>query len=79
MYMYDTWRRKWQPTPAFLPGEFHAQRSLLAIYSPWGHKESDMTEQPTHTHAHKNIGNIEEKKRKRKILQKKNIMVSWRN
>ena len=36
------WRRKWQPTPVFLPGEFHAQRSL-AGYSPWGHKKSDMT------------------------------------
>ena len=33
----------WQPTPVFLPGECHGQRSL-AGYSPWGHKESDMTE-----------------------------------
>jgi len=32
-----------------LPGEFHGQRSL-AGYSPWGHKESDRTERPTHTH-----------------------------
>ena len=32
-----------QPTPVFMPGEFHGQRSL-AGYSPWGHKESDMTE-----------------------------------
>ena len=38
------WRRKWQPTPVFLPGEFHGQRSL-AGYSPPGHKESDATEQ----------------------------------
>ena len=38
------WRRKWQPTPVFLPGESHAQRSLGG-YSPWGHKESDTTEQ----------------------------------
>ena len=37
------WSRKWQPTSVFLPGEFHGQRSL-AGYSPWGHKESDMTE-----------------------------------
>ena len=37
------WRRKWQPTPVFLPGEFHGQRSL-AGYSPWGHKEVDTTE-----------------------------------
>ena len=33
----------WQPTPVFLPGKFHGQKSL-AGYSPWGHKESDMTE-----------------------------------
>ena len=31
------WRRKWQPTPIFLPGESHGQRSLLG-YSPWGPK-----------------------------------------
>ena len=37
------WRRKWQPTPVFLPGESHGQRSLVG-YSPWGHKESDTTE-----------------------------------
>ena len=30
------WRRKWQPTPLYLPGNFHGQRSL-AGYSPWGH------------------------------------------
>ena len=29
-------RRQWQPTPVFLPGEFHGQRSLAA-FSPWGH------------------------------------------
>ena len=37
------WRRKCQPTPVFLPGKFHKQRSLT-VYSPWGHKESDTTE-----------------------------------
>ena len=37
------WRREWQPTLVFLPGEFHGQRSLVG-YSPWGRKESDMTE-----------------------------------
>ena len=36
------WRRVWQPTPVFLPGESHGQRSL-AGYSPWDHKESDRT------------------------------------
>ena len=38
-----SWRRAWQPTPVFLPGESHGQRRL-AGYSPLGHKESDMTE-----------------------------------
>ena len=38
-----------QPTPVFLPEEFHGQRSL-ADYSPWGSTELDMTEQLTHTH-----------------------------
>ena len=37
------WRRKWQPAPVFLPEESHGQRNL-AGYSPWGCKESDMTE-----------------------------------
>ena len=44
------WRRKWQPTPGFLPGESHGHRSLVG-YSPWGHKELDMTEWYTHTHT----------------------------
>ena len=38
------WRRKWQPTPVFLPGKSHGWMSL-AGYSPWGCKESDTTEQ----------------------------------
>ena len=37
------WRRKWQPTPVFLPGESHGRRSLVG-YSPRGRKESDTTE-----------------------------------
>ena len=42
------WRREWLPTPVFLPGEFHGQRSLVG-YSPWGCNESDTTERLTHT------------------------------
>ena len=45
-----SWRSKWQPTPVFLPGEFHGQRSLER-FSLWGCKKSDMTEQLTHTHT----------------------------
>ena len=37
------WRRKWQPTPVLLPGNFHTWRSLVG-YSPWDRKESDTTE-----------------------------------
>ena len=37
------WKRKWQPTPVFLPGRFHGRRSLVG-YSPWGCKELDTTE-----------------------------------
>ena len=47
----DPWRRKWQPTPVFLPGDSHVQRSL-AGYSPWGRSESDTSEaKELHTHA----------------------------
>ena len=37
------WRRKWQSTPVFLPGKSHGKRAS------WGHKESHMTAQLTHT------------------------------
>ena len=33
----DPWRRKWPPTPVFLPGKFRGQRSLVG-YGPWAHK-----------------------------------------
>ena len=58
------WRRAWQPTPVFLPGKSHGQRSLAGC-SPWGRKESDTAEATeharvvharvhmhTHTHTH---------------------------
>ena len=43
-----SWRRKWHPTPVFLPGESHEQRSLVS-YSPWRHKGLGMTEATWHT------------------------------
>ena len=42
------WRRAWQPTPVFLPGEFHGQRGPVG-YSPWGRKGSNTIERLTHT------------------------------
>ena len=44
------WRRAWQPTPVFLLGESHGQRSL-AGYIPCCHKESDTTEVTYHTYS----------------------------
>ena len=44
------WRRKWQSTPVLLPGKSHGQRSLVG-YSPWGHKQLNMTER-LHFHFH---------------------------
>ena len=49
----DPREKKWQPTPVFLPGESPGRRSLVR-YSPWGHKESDTTEQ-LHFHFHYSI------------------------
>ena len=49
--LFNVTRRKWQPTPVFLPGESHGQRSLVGS-SPWGRKELDTTERLTHTHTH---------------------------
>ena len=43
--------RAWQPTPVFLPGKSHRQRSL-ASYSPWSHKQSNMPEVTEHMQAH---------------------------
>ena len=45
------WSRKWRPTPIFLPGKFHRQRSLTG-YSPWGWKEQ------LSTHACIRIGSL---------------------
>ena len=43
----EPWRRKWQLTLVFLPGEFHGQRNLTS-YNPWGCRESDITEEALH-------------------------------
>ena len=43
LFTFMHWRRKWQPTPVFLPGESQGQRSLIGC-RPWGRTESDTTE-----------------------------------
>ena len=47
----------WQPTPVFLPGEFHGQKSL-AGYSPWGRQQLDTTEAIQHTHTHTHTSSL---------------------
>ena len=42
-FTFKHWRRKWQTTPVFLPGEFQGQWSLVGCRL-WGRTESDMTE-----------------------------------
>ena len=44
LFTFMLWRRKWQPTPVFLPGESQRRGSLVGC-RPWGHTESDTTEQ----------------------------------
>ena len=44
LFTFMHWRRKWQPTPGFLPGESQGQRSLVG-FRLWGCTESDTTEQ----------------------------------
>ena len=56
-----SWRRKWKPTPVFLPGKFHGQRSLVG-YSLWGHQESDTTEHRAHDF-------IEKSAQQKKLIQ----------
>ena len=48
-----SWRRQWQTTSVFLPGKSHGHRSRVG-YSPWGGKESDMTER-IHFHFHRSF------------------------
>ena len=43
LFTVMNWRRKWQPTPVFLPGESQGRGSLVGCRL-WGHTESDMTE-----------------------------------
>ena len=43
LFTFMHWRKKWQPTPVFLPGESQGRGSLVGFHL-WGHTESDMTE-----------------------------------
>ena len=55
LFTFMHWRRKWQPTPVFLPGESQGRRSLMGCHL-WGRTESDTTEvtqqQQQHTYTH---------------------------
>ena len=51
------WRRKWQPTPVFLPGESQGQWSLVGCRL-WGRTESDTTERLHHHHHHQGLNSL---------------------
>ena len=78
------WRRKWQPTPMFLPGESHGWRRLVGC-SPWGCTESDTTEatqqqQQQHNREKKGKSHIKIlKKKKKKKLRKENYNINFMN
>ena len=57
LFTFMHWRRKWQPTPVFLPGESQGQRSLVG-YRLWGHTESDCV-----TTKHSSLKDIKKKKK----------------
>ena len=63
--IYPQGRRKWQPTPEFLPSESHGQKSLVGC-CPWGRTESDTTEATDLAcmcvFIHKNVSNCKSNK-----------------
>ena len=77
LFSFMHWRRKWQPTPVFLPGESHGWRSLVG-YSPRGCKVSDMTER-LHFHFHTLIRSIKLKKSKYECVLNKHLILKCRS
>ena len=80
-YLYSTqihWRRKWQPTAVLLPGKSHGRRSLVG-YRPWGHKESDMTEQ-LHFHFLSWSNNLQQRRQEYTMKKKQSLqkVVLWK-
>ena len=61
------WRRKWQPTPVFLPRKSQGQRSLVG-YSPWGHKESGTADSTDISPDYRNTKNCLEQTPRPRVL-----------
>ena len=62
------WRRKWKPTPVFLPRKFHGQRSLASCYSPWGRKRIGHDWATQHKHTRSSLTPQVGKERDRMLL-----------
>ena len=56
LFTFMHWRRKWQPTPVFLPGESQGWRSLVGCCRLWGRTESDTTERLSSSSSRDTIG-----------------------
>ena len=74
---------EWQPTPVFLPGKFHGQRSLVGC-SPQGHKESDTTEHThtrarAHTHTHTHTHTIKQITNQQGRIAQELYSIFWNN
>ena len=64
------WRRKWQPTPVFLFGKSHGERSLVS-YSPWGQKESALGEATEHEPLKQVLGSENRKQESKMVVAKR--------
>ena len=77
LFTFMHWRRRWQPTPVFLLGKSHGWRSLVG-YSPWHHKESNMTEQFHFHFLFNNFLYFIGQRRKDIWLQKRKELWGWK-
>ena len=62
LFTFMHWRRKWQPTPVFLPGESQGRESLVSCHL-WGHTESDTTEVTWQQQQHTYISSLMQKQK----------------
>ena len=67
LFTFMHWRRKWQPTPVFLPGESQGWGSLVGCHL-WGHTESDTTEVTQQQHTEHTYGPFGQRKKKKRIF-----------
>ena len=81
LFTFMHWRRKWQPTPVFLPGESQGRGSLVGCRL-WGRTESDTTEatqQQQHTYIPDDLVFFHFNQKRIKVLGHDNYILRWLN